>query len=205
MATLKDFYEYAGEPTDLDKFESIFNETGSDKSTRHNYHDIYAALFKDRSLVQDILEIGIYHGGSLRSWKHLFAKANILGLDYETSFFFEEDRIKSLYVDQRDIKSFYNVYSQTDGQVYDFIVDDGCHNPDETLLTFNAVLPWLSINGWFIVEDIRLVDENLWQSVVNTLPSNYKAFLINMNDMRDMENDPHGLKDNIVVAVKRIS
>ena len=205
MATLKEFYEYAGLPIDIEQFESIFNETQSDKSTRHNYHDIYSALFKNRSTVKNILEIGIYHGTSLKSWKHLFENSQILGLDYEKSFFIEEDRIESLYVDQRDIRTFYDVYQTVNSRMYDFIIDDGCHDPVETLTTFNAALPWLNINGWFVVEDIRLVDEETWQKVSDTLPLNYKSFLINMNDLRDMENDPYKLKDNIVLAVKRIS
>ena len=205
MATLKEFYEYAGLPIDIEQFESIFNETQSDKSTRHNYHDIYSALFKNRSTVKNILEIGIYHGASLKSWKHLFENSQILGLDYEKSFFIEEDRIESLYVDQRDIRTFYDVYQTVNSRMYDFIIDDGCHDPVETLTTFNAALPWLNINGWFVVEDIRLVDEETWQKVSDTLPLNYKSFLINMNDLRDMENDPYKLKDNIVLAVKRIS
>jgi hypothetical protein len=205
MDTLENLYKWAGSPVDLDDFESTFNKTGSDKSTRHNYHEVYSALFGDRDVVKSILEIGIYHGGSLRSWKELFKKSHILGLDYERSFFIEEDRIKSLYVDQRDLRTFYDVYKDTERKTYDFIVDDGCHDPYETLTTFNAVLPWLNVDGWFIVEDIRLVDESLWQKVSDSMPANYKSFLINMNHLRDMENDPHGLKDNIVFAVKRIS
>ena len=205
MATLEDLYKVSGAPIDLEEFESIFNETKSDKAIRHNYHEVYSALFSNRDKVGNILEIGIYHGGSLRSWKHLFKNSNILGLDYEKSFFITEDRIESMYVDQRDIRTFYDVYEATDAKMYDFIVDDGCHDPVETLTTFNATLPWLNINGWFIVEDIRLVDEKTWEKVSNALPSNYKSFLINMNHLRDMENDSYGLKDNIVLAVKRIS
>jgi len=205
MATIEEFYKYTGVPVDLNKFETIFNETESDKSTRHNYHEIYSALFSNRDSVNNILEVGIYRGGSLKSWKHLFNSANILGLDYETAFFFEEDRIQTMYVDQRDIRTFYDVYDSIGSKIYDFIVDDGCHDPIETLTTFNAVLPWLNVNGWIVIEDIRLVDEITWQKVSDSLPSNYKSFLINMNHLRDMENDPHKLKDNIVLAVKRIS
>lgn len=204
MATLEEFYAYAGSPIDLQHFEDIFNSTGSDKSARHNYHEVYSALFNRREFVDNILEIGIYLGGSLRSWKILFENSDILGLDYERNFFIQEDRIQCMYVDQRDIRTFYDVYKSVGGKTYDFIVDDGCHNPIETLTTFNAALPWLNKGGWFIVEDIRLADELTWQIVSDTLPSNYKAFLINMNHLRDMENDPHGLKDNIVLAVKRI-
>ncbi len=205
MATLEQLYAYTGkiDKLKLDAFESIFNLTGSDKSTRHNYHEVYAALFPESTKVKSILEIGIYHGGSLRSWAHLFENAEILGLDYEVNFFIQEDRIRSMYVDQRDLRTFYNIHKSVGGMTYDFIVDDGCHDPYETLTTFNAVLPWLNIGGWFIVEDIRLVDESLWKTVSESLPTNYNSFLINMNHLRDMENDPHGLKDNIVLAVRR--
>ena len=205
MATLKEFYKYTGKPVDLDEFEKIFNITGSDKATRHNYHEVYSALFSNRDEVGNILEIGIYNGGSLRSWNHLFKNSDILGLDYNKDFFITEDKIKSMYVDQRDIRTFYDVYQATDAKMYDFIIDDGCHCAVETLTTFNATLPWLNINGWIIIEDIMLVDEVTWEKVSNALPSNYKSFLINMNHLRDMENDPHGIKDNIILAVKRIS
>lgn len=205
MATLEDLYAYTGKPEDADLFEKIFNAFESDKATRHNYHEVYSALFWDRDSVREILEVGIYHGGSLRAWKDLFKNARVLGLDFEKYFFFQDDRVETSFVDQRDIRTFYDIHEATQGRSYDFIVDDGCHNPIETLTTFNAVLPWLNVGGWFIVEDIRLVDEGTWTKVSNTLPSNYKAFLINMNHLRDMENDPYGLKDNIVLAVQRIS
>jgi len=205
MATLEEFYKYTGESNDKELFERVFNHFNSDKSTRHNYHEVYSSLFFDREKVESILEIGIYHGASLRAWKELFHTSHVIGVDYEHQFFIQEDRIESLYVDQRDLRTFYDVHKSLNGRIYDFIVDDGCHDPYETLMTFNAVLPWLNVNGWFVVEDIRLVDEPQWQKVSDSLPSNYKSFLINMNHLRDMENDPHGLKDNIVLVVYRVS
>lgn len=208
MDVLSQLYSYTGMPKqeDLDLFEKTFNYFESDKSTRHNYHEVYSSLFSDRGRVKEILEVGVYHGGSLRSWEQLFENARILGLDYDESMLFEDiGRIKTAFVDQRKLHTFYTINFSTRGRDYDFIIDDGCHNPEETLLTFTALLPYLAKDGWFIVEDIRLVDEESWEIVSQSLPSNYKAFLINMNHLRDMENDPHKLKDNIVLAVKRIS
>ena len=140
MATLEEFYKYTGSPAQLEIFEELFNVLGSDKATRHNYHEIYSALFPYPNEVKSILEIGIYHGGSLRAWESLFPQADILGLDINPDFFFEEGRIKSMFVDQSKLRTFYDVHKATGRKTYDFIVDDGCHEPNETLLTFNATL-----------------------------------------------------------------
>ena len=202
---IEDLYSYAGTPTnqELKYFRDIFNRYETDKSTRHNYHEVYSPLFQNKKEVKDILEIGIYHGGSLRSWKEIFSDSEIVGLDFNTSYLFEKDRIKTLFVDQRDMDTFTRAFEELDHKTYDFISDDGSHLWDDTVNTFNTTLPYLNVGGWFVIEDIKLEHEDGWKEIVSNLPKNYKAFLLNMNPIG--WNDEHHFYDNIALAVKRLS
>ena len=75
------------------------------------------------------------------------------------------------------------------------------HLWDDTVNTFNTSLPYLNVDGWFIIEDIKLEHEAGWKEIVSNLPDNYKAFLLNMNPLGWQ--DEHNFYDNIVLAVKQ--
>jgi len=200
MNTLEEFYEYAGNNYDKGLFEKTFLDFNSDKSGYHNYHVIYERLFSNREEVQNVLEMGIHMGASLKAWKKLFPKANIIGLENNQERFFTEDRILSMYVDQSILSTFDSFNSLMRGTEFEFIVDDGSHFLQETKNTFNKLLPALKINGWFVVEDIRKEFESEWENISNSLPNNYKSFLINMTHLAKTNGE-----DNIVLVVRRIS
>jgi hypothetical protein len=203
---LKDLYEYTGTPTKekIERFKSVFEEYGADKSSdRHNYHDVYAALFKDEDTVNDVLEVGVYQGASLRSWRKIFQGVDVVGLDNNQAFLFQEHNIRTLFVDQNSLPSFDYVYHILKGQRYEMIVDDGSHMWENIVDTLNKTFPkWLNIGGWYIVEDIKLQDEEKAVEFAKSLESmGHKVFLINMNDM--VKDDIYGLYDNIVLAVQK--
>lgn len=181
-------------------FKDVFIKYESDKSGYHTYENIYGNLFEDRSTVNNILEVGIHLGASLRAWKELFPNANIIGLENNIERFFTEERITSMYVDQSIIKTFDDFKSVMRGTEFDFIVDDGCHYLQETKDTFKQLLPLLKVGGWFVVEDIREEFEEEWLSIANNLDDRYLYKLSNMNNL----NETNG-RDNIILSVKRIS
>lgn len=94
----------------------LFVKYGSDKSTWHNYSQIYSFLFTDmQNSASDIFEVGLgtnnidipsnmgkngKPGASLYGWRDFFPKANIYGADVDKRILFEADRIKTYYVDQ---------------------------------------------------------------------------------------------------------
>lgn len=186
---------------EINIFAKTFKKYETDKTGYHTYENVYLSLFKDRESVKNILEVGIYMGASLRAWKELFPKANIIGLDYNVENFFSEERITSMYIDQLIMQTFSDFKSVMRNTEFDLIIDDGCHGKEETINTFWQLLPKLSINGFFIVEDIR--EEYLfeWENICKkiNLDESFDCEIINMNDIAKTM-----YEDNIVFKLKRI-
>ena len=60
----------------------IINNNKTDKNTLHSYLDLYQNLFNDKKYTaKNILEIGIYMGGSIKLWSDFFVNAKIYGID----------------------------------------------------------------------------------------------------------------------------
>lgn len=200
MNGLDKFYESEGKPSSdsIKLFSETFLKYGSDKSGYHTYEMIYSNLFDNTELIQDVLEMGIHLGGSLRAWKDLFPNAKVVGLENNPERFFTEDRITSFYVDQSIEETFNNFINFIDGRMFDFIIDDGSHYLKETKTTFKKLLPILEVGGWFVVEDIKSEFEEEWKSISENLSENYTSYLINMNDLNETRSN-----DNIVLVVRR--
>jgi hypothetical protein len=72
----------------------IVDNSLTDKNTLHSYLDLYYSLLhKKKYTAQNILEIGIHIGGSIKLWYDFFPNAKIYGLDSRnskySSIFFE--------------------------------------------------------------------------------------------------------------------
>lgn len=121
-----------------------------------HYFDIYEhhfARFVGKEV--NVLEIGVFQGGSLQMWKHYFGdRANIYGVDINPELKeLEEDRIHILIGDQGS-RSFWQAVKQTQ-PVFDIIIDDGGHFMEQQRITLEEMLPVLSPNGVFLVEDMH--------------------------------------------------
>ena len=66
--------------------EQIVDNTRTDKNTTHSHLPLYESLFKNKKeTAQNILEIGIQNGGSIKLWRDYFINVTIYGLDTEQS------------------------------------------------------------------------------------------------------------------------
>jgi hypothetical protein len=171
-----------------------FVHYGSDKSTVHDYHLVYAALLSSRrSDPLRLLEIGIgtnnprilshmgvwaKPGASLRAFRDFCPNAQVFGADIDKNILFEEDRIHTYYVDQTRLDSFDELYSHISDGMFDLVIDDGLHSPLANLSTMLFALKILKPSGVFIVEDITSSKIALWQTVAAILPPNYSPKLI---------------------------
>lgn len=207
MNTLQDLYEYSFTPSgdDVEYFKNTFTKYGSDKARPHTYQDIYSALFEDRNSVENILEMGIARGASLRAYAELFGKSNVFGMDIDTISFFEDERTKCFWADQTSSSSMIAAKDQIGDVEFDLIVDDGCHHLQETVNTFQTMLPWLKVGGWFVVEDIRIEFENSWKNISSLLADKYECFLIPMNEGNYDIQSGLQMSDNTVLVVHRKS
>ena len=67
---IKKFNKNINSKNDSKLLKKIFNEYQSDKSKTHNYHLIYGSLFKKRTEVKKVLEIGLGTNNENYSFKH---------------------------------------------------------------------------------------------------------------------------------------
>jgi hypothetical protein len=183
-------------PTSNDTAElaELFNRYGSDKSSRHNYHLLYAALLAPRRIDRlRLLEIGIGSnnpdvvsnigvagrpGASLRAFRDFLPNAQIFGADIDRRVLFEEDHIRTYCVDQTKVQSFEELRFILGSELFDIVIDDGLHSPNANIATMLFALKVLRPSGYFIAEDIPLVSLPVWQVVAAILPESYRATLI---------------------------
>ena len=150
----------------------IMADCGSDKSTWHNYTWVYDRLFaKFRDADLNIFELGIgtqkigapstMHGmagtkpgGSLRGWQVYFPKAKIYSADIDADILFQENHIKTFWVDQRDNQAIRQMWAQLENTCFDVIIDDGLHEATANIRFFmESWVKWKEA-GIYVIEDI---------------------------------------------------
>jgi cephalosporin hydroxylase len=121
-----------------------------------HYFDIYHRHFA-RFVGQkvNVLEIGIYSGGSLEMYRSYFGeKSHIYGVDiHESCKAYENDHISVFIGDQAD-RSFWRTFKKS-VQGIDILIDDGGHTPVQQQITLEEMLPYLSPGGVYVCEDVH--------------------------------------------------
>lgn len=162
----------------------LLRQHGSDKSTEHDYYEVYGSILEGkRSKPVRILEIGLgtnnlafqsnmglggRPGASLRAFRDWAPNAQVVGADIDRGVLFEEERIKTYFVDQTDPRSLAEFANSTGGK-FDLIIDDGLHLPYANLNAINALLPLLKSDGVMVVEDIDPIHLHYWQVAAGVL------------------------------------
>lgn len=134
--------------------EFFYNKHHKTSLKWNHYFDIYHRHFK-RFINTDcvILEIGVHKGGSLQMWKNYFgSKAKIYGIDLDPSVKKnEEDNIQVIIGDQAD-KTFLKELKSTIPQI-DILIDDGGHQMEQQINTFEVLFDHIKENGIYLCED----------------------------------------------------
>lgn len=74
-------------------------------------------------------------GASLYAFKEYLPNANIYGCDIDKDILFENEGIKTCFVDQLDSTTFENISNSFGKIKYDLIIDDGLHSIGANLNT----------------------------------------------------------------------
>ncbi len=120
-----------------------------------NYFEIYERHFsRFRNKETVILEIGVLHGGSLQMWKEYFGpKAKIYGIDINPKCKrFEEENIKIFIGSQSDRDFLREVKKQMPPA--DIIIDDGGHEMQQQIVSFEELFDHVTENGVYFCEDL---------------------------------------------------
>jgi SAM-dependent methyltransferase len=121
-----------------------------------HYFDIYHRhLSQFRRKRVTLLEIGVFHGGSLQMWKKYFGrKASIIGLDVdERTRSLAEPQIEIVIGDQGD-RAFLQKMRSEFGP-FDIVIDDGGHTMEQQIRSFEELWPAVKDGGVYVVEDLH--------------------------------------------------
>jgi 23S rRNA U2552 (ribose-2'-O)-methylase RlmE/FtsJ len=163
----------------IDIFE---NDTSRSLTKWNHYFEIYERYFqKFVGTSVKVLEIGVEGGGSLQMWKEYFGKqSNIVGIDIDPSFKYEEEQIFIEIGDQSD-HNFLNTVIEKYGN-FDIIIDDGSHHQLHILKSFSCLYPSLNNNGIYLIEDLHT---SYWKDYGGGITSPFNFVSISSNFVHD--------------------
>jgi len=134
----------------------LANKYGTDKREQdHNYVRMYEQLLSGRN-IDNLLEIGLGSGASALMWSEALPSSNIHIMEY-----FDKEHVEvwnspqisapNLTIHKGDStqhESWTNIPYE-----FDVIIDDGDHNPQNQIATFNLAFSHLARGGLYFIED----------------------------------------------------
>lgn len=142
--------------TDNDLRRYFDNNPGRLLHKWQHYFEIYDHHFsRYRGKPVTILEIGVFHGGSLQLWKSYFGpQAKIYGVDIDPRCKqFEEENVQILIGDQAD-RDFLRKLKEEIPRP-DILIDDGGHLMHQQIITFEELYPFVADDGIYLCEDLH--------------------------------------------------
>lgn len=193
----------------------IMNRNRSDKgSGQHNYTIEYERLFyKIKDNVKNVFEVGVgtnyidvqssmgpdaRPGASLYGWKEYFPDANIFGADIDTRILFEDEKIKTFFVDQTNsdtIKQMWENEHLKDVS-FDIMIDDGLHHPQANVNFFKNSYHKLKMGGVYTIEDVRISKLSEYTSMLDHLKND-----INFRYDIKILGNVHNPYDNCLIVI----
>ncbi|WBH17017.1 class I SAM-dependent methyltransferase [Sphingomonas radiodurans] len=120
--------------------------------------ECYRTLTKYRP--RDVLEIGLYEGGSLVLWDKLFAPRCLVGVDRRRQ---PVAALEAYRAERPHIRTYYGRGQDKPGTVMaarenfptgvDLAIDDASHLYAETKATFAAIFPLVRPGGFYVIEN----------------------------------------------------
>jgi len=178
----------------MTRLAATLNNRGSDK-VYHGYHSFYAGML-DALVATEApiatLEVGLgtnnatavssmgsngHPGASNRAFRdYLPSDAEIYGADIDRNILYQEDRIKTAYVDQLDRSSFDSTIKDLGKDTFSLIIDDGLHSLPANLNVLLFGLQHVRKGGWVVIEDITRDHFSFWTSFVDSILRKNRAF-----------------------------
>jgi hypothetical protein len=171
--------------------EEIVDNSRTDKNTVHSYLPLYQKLLLNKKeTAKNVLEVGIYLGGSIKLWNDFFPNATVYGLDIMNINSVWEgiqnnEKIvlytsTDAYNDDFFITNFLNKNIRCD-----FMLDDGPHTLESMKQFIKLYSQIMTDNGILIIEDVQSWD---WLNIlINEVPKHLKQF-IKIYDLRPNKN-----------------
>lgn len=143
------------EPGELEAYFDAHTEGPGIWKWQH-FFDIYDRhLGRLRGRPVNVVEIGVFNGGSLEMWSQWFGPdAHICGVDINPSCTrFAREGIEVVIGDQAD-PEFWEAFLR-DRPAPDVVIEDGGHAPEQQVVTLECLLPRMRPGGVYISEDLH--------------------------------------------------
>lgn len=159
----------------------------TDKNSKHSYFPVYEKLFNDfRNNEINLLEVGIYKGGSVKLWSDYFPKANIYACDIEDNIKIPEikknERIKLDFKQNAYDLQYVNDKYISNNIQFDILIDDGPHTLDSMKQFIDLYLPLIKYNGILVIEDVKSLE---WIEELKRHTPNILQPFIEVYDLRE--------------------
>lgn len=182
--------------------EELVDNSRTDKNTTHSYLPLYQTLLeKKRESARNVLEVGIYNGGSIKLWHDFFSNATVYGLDImsESQVWPElknKERIKIHASNNAYDTDFFKREFLDKNIKCDFMLDDGPHTLDSMIKFIQLYSQIMTDDGILIIEDVQSWD---WIDILKLItPEHLKPF-IKTYDLRPNK----GRYDDIVFTIDK--
>jgi hypothetical protein len=170
---------------------SLADPSRTDKNTTHSYLDLYDNLLrKKKESALNVLEIGIWHGGSIKLWNDYFTIANIYAIDI-MHINDVWDNIKNneriiLYTSTNayDIPFFKSTFFDNNIK-FDFILDDGPHTLESMIQFIILYSQIMTDDGILIIEDVKSIE---WTEYLRLVTPTHLKKYIEVYDLRTNKN-----------------
>lgn len=137
----------------------IANKHNCDKGTvayeKHSYTLEYENYIPSTG-VYNLLEIGIWHGDSLRMWNEYNPEAIIYGIDNDLGvhrYISSTPNIRVYIGDQNSPEDLMQIVKTA--KKFKFIIDDGSHYANDIFNSFIILFPYLEKGGIYFIEDLH--------------------------------------------------
>lgn len=173
----------------MNKFEQFFFNKDKDhlvwKFPRYlNVYERHFAKFQGKH--PNILEIGVFQGGSIEMWNDYFDDdCEIVGVDINPACKILEKDFENLSIhigDQANAK-FWQTLKQTAPR-FDIIIDDGSHYTNGQICTFREMYDHMTDEGVYLCEDTHTSYKAMYRQGSKT------SFIA---EMKEQINNLHGL------------
>jgi len=114
------------------------------------YMPVYEELARELGPAARVCEIGVWHGGSLATWKVKFPDGLIAGVDIDPRSHWPEGTVR--VVCPQDDESLPGLLAGHSAQ-WDLIIDDASHDGTLTARTFGHLWPLVRPGGYYVIED----------------------------------------------------
>jgi hypothetical protein len=186
------------------RLEEIVDNSRTDKNTVHSYLPLYQKLLiSKKETAKNVLEVGIYEGGSIKLWSDFFTNATVYGLDIINieniweGIKCNDKIILHTSTDAYDNDFFINNFLNKNIKC-DFMLDDGPHTLESMKQFIRLYSQIMTDDGILIIEDVQSWE---WIDILkNEVPENLKQF-IKIYDLRHNKNR----YDDIVFTIDKLN